>query len=113
MSKKVKIKTTGDVKVVIGPSQPIEGVVPINPAEILRTGQLGTRTFPDQVTRRPFKDPTKSFLHRAHGPSNDEVGQPLPEGVDPYVNDWGQDRNRYSKGENKPETEEGVQIYGT
>ena len=110
---KVKIKTTGDVKVTIGPTESIEGYNPPNPAEALRVGSLGTRTFPDQVTRRGFQDQTRTPLHRAHGLSNEEVGQPQPEGVDPWENRFGTDANRYSKGPNKPTTEEGVPIYGT
>src|SRR5580700_4158538 len=92
------------MKVVIGPTEPIEGSNPPNPAETLRTGQLGTRTFPQFVARRNFTIPTKSILHRDQGPSNDQFNQPgYEEGV-------GVDANKYSEGENPAITKEGVPI---
>jgi hypothetical protein len=63
-------------KVTIGPTQPIEGGNPPNPATQLREGSVPVRHFPDQVIRKPFPLPTKSSRHRTEGPSNDEFNQP-------------------------------------
>ncbi len=94
-------------KVTIGPTQPVPGSEPPNPAEVLRTGALGTRHFSDQVQRRPFSIPTKAPCYRYEGISNDEFNQPgHEEGV-------GQDANKYSQGENPAVTKEGQPIRGT
>ena len=92
--------------VTIGPTQPVPGGEPPNPADSLRTGQLGTRHFADQVQRRPFSEPTKSFLHRYEGPSNEEFNVPPGENV-------GKDANKYSGGDNPETTSQGEPIRGT
>lgn len=99
----------------IGPTEPIEGSIPPNPADALRTGQLGTRHFSDQTERRPFSVPVRGMLHRAHGLSNDEFNQPTrnPENGQDCFESVGQDANRYSAGDNPSTTSEGQPIRGT
>ena len=95
------------IKVVIGPTEPVPGNIRANPADLLRTGPVPTRTFTNMTTSRPFKYPTKSALHRNEGLSNEEVNQPYcPEDV-------GMDHNKYSHGPNDAETLQGEPIRGT
>lgn len=112
---KVKIKTSAPVKVVIGPTEPLpSGLNPPNPADQLRLGSVPIRTTPDQTLRRPFSVPYKPSLHRNEGLSNDEFNQPTrdPEGESGW-DSVGTDANKYSKGPNKPTTDEGEYIKGT
>ena len=99
---------------VIGPAQdPRRGYnepafkEPSNPADQLRSGPLSIKNSPQQTLRRPFRFPTKPSLHHNEGLSMDEFNQP---GHEEAV---GEDKNQYSRGPNKPTTDEGECIRGT
>jgi hypothetical protein len=108
----------------IGPVMANDGNPP-NPSDAIRLSGVPLKFPPNpghaQVIRRPFSEPTKSFLHRgeygnptrpSEGPSNEEVMEPRPT-YDPYENSWGQDANKYSGGPNEPTTSRGQPIRGT
>jgi hypothetical protein len=108
----------------IGPVMADQQANPPNPSEIIQTKGVPIKTPAIGVAgviRRPFSEPTKSFLHRgeygnpirpSEGPSNDEVMEPRPT-YDPYVGSWGEDQNKYSGGPNEPTTSQGQPIRGT
>ena len=78
---------------VIGPVME-DSDIPPNPADSLREGALGTRTFPNLTLSRPCERPVALFRRENPNSSPEDHYQVRPEGGDPEEGKFGEDKTK-------------------